>query len=127
MPELKIGLAYVSALNFDQSFLQFNAKKKINAKKSSRFEFKCWILKTGSLNIDVESSLYEACLPLTLTWVKLNVRPELSTEPTHFLTLMHNGVECFSLDVMSYSYHCSDQFQFLPGHWQVKVLDFLRP
>ena len=41
MPELKIGLAYVGALNFDQSFLQFNAKKKINAKKSSRFEFKC--------------------------------------------------------------------------------------
>ena len=41
MPELKIGLADVSALNFDQSFLQFNAKKKITAKKSSRFEFKC--------------------------------------------------------------------------------------
>ena len=38
---LKIGLVDVSALNFDQSFLQFNAKKKINAKKSSRFEFKC--------------------------------------------------------------------------------------
>ena len=56
--ELKIGLAYVSALNFDQSFLQFNAKKKINAKKSSRFEFKCWILKTGSLNIDVEFTLW---------------------------------------------------------------------
>ena len=48
--ELKIGLADVSALNFDQSFLQFNPKKKINAKKS-RFEFKCWILKTASLNI----------------------------------------------------------------------------
>ena len=41
MPELKIGLADERALNFDQSFLQFNAKKKINAKKSSRFEFKC--------------------------------------------------------------------------------------
>ena len=26
--ELKIGLVYVSTLNFDQSFLQFNAKKK---------------------------------------------------------------------------------------------------
>ena len=39
MPELKIGLADVRALNFDQSFLQFNAKKKINAKSSSRFEF----------------------------------------------------------------------------------------
>ena len=33
MMELKIGLAYVRALNFDQSFQQFNAKKKINAKK----------------------------------------------------------------------------------------------
>ena len=39
--DFKIGLADVRALNFDQSFLQFNAKKKINAKKSSRFEFKC--------------------------------------------------------------------------------------
>ena len=51
MPELKIGLADVSALNFDQSFLQFNTKKKINAKKSSRFEFKCWILKTATYNL----------------------------------------------------------------------------
>ena len=41
MSELKIGLADVSALNFDESFLQFNAKKNINVKKSSRFEFKC--------------------------------------------------------------------------------------
>ena len=41
MSELQIGLADVSALNFDQSFLQFNAKKNINVKKSSRFEFKC--------------------------------------------------------------------------------------
>ena len=39
--EYEIGLADVSVLNFDQSFLQFNAKKKINAKKYSRFEFKC--------------------------------------------------------------------------------------
>ena len=51
MPELEIGLADVSALDFDQSFLQFNAKEKINAKKSSQFEFKCGILKTASLNI----------------------------------------------------------------------------
>ena len=92
MPELKIGLAYVSALNFDPSFLQFNGKKKIIAKKSSRFEFKCWrILKTASL-------LYEPCLPLTLTGVKLNVRPEMSTEPTNFLTLMNNGKAFSSLD-----------------------------
>ena len=33
MMELKIGLAYVRVLNFDQSFQQFNAKKKISAKK----------------------------------------------------------------------------------------------
>ena len=33
MMELKIGLAYVRALSVDQSFQQFNAKKKINAKK----------------------------------------------------------------------------------------------
>ena len=58
MPGLKTGLTDVSTLNFDQSFLHFNAKKKINAKKSSRFEFKCWILKTGSLNIDVEFTLW---------------------------------------------------------------------
>ena len=51
IPELKIGLADVSALNFDQSFLQYNAKKKKNAKKSSRFEFKCLILKTAGLSI----------------------------------------------------------------------------
>ena len=56
--ELKTELAYVSALSFDLSFLQFNARKKINAKKSSRFEFKCWILKTGSLNTDVEFTLW---------------------------------------------------------------------
>ena len=41
MHELEIGLADVSALTFDQSFLQFNAKKKISPKKSSRFKFKC--------------------------------------------------------------------------------------
>ena len=40
MQELEIGLADVSALNFDQYFLEFNAKKKLNVKKSSRFEFK---------------------------------------------------------------------------------------
>ena len=48
--ELKIGLADVSTLNFDQSFSHFNAKKKTNVKKSSQFEFKCWILKTASSN-----------------------------------------------------------------------------
>ena len=51
MPELKIGLADVSAFIFDQSFLQFNAKKKVNAKKCCRYEFKCEILKTACINI----------------------------------------------------------------------------
>ena len=41
MLELEIGLADVSELNVDQSFLQFNAKKKVNTQASSRFEFKC--------------------------------------------------------------------------------------
>ena len=41
MPELDIGLADGGGLNFDQSFLQFNVKKKIYAKSSSRFDFKC--------------------------------------------------------------------------------------
>ena len=38
MIELKIGLADIRTFNVDQPFLQFNAKKKINVKKCSRFE-----------------------------------------------------------------------------------------
>ena len=38
---------------------------------------------------------------------KLNVRPEVSTEPTHFLTLMNNGKGFSSLDDMACSYQCS--------------------
>ena len=38
MPELEIRIVDGG---FDQSFLQFNAKKKIHTKSSSRFEFKC--------------------------------------------------------------------------------------
>ena len=41
MPELYIGLVHGGKLSFDQSFLQFNVKKKINAKSSSQFDFKC--------------------------------------------------------------------------------------
>ena len=48
MPELEIGL--VDGVNFDQSFLLFNVKKKINEKSSSRFDFKCRILDTVSLS-----------------------------------------------------------------------------
>ena len=41
MTELEIELAHGRGLNFDQSFLQFNPKKKIYAKSSSQFDFKC--------------------------------------------------------------------------------------
>ena len=38
---------------------------------------------------------------------------------------MNNGKAFSSLDGVVCSYQCSDHFQFLPGHWQAKVLDFL--
>ena len=41
MFELDIGLVDGAKLNFDQSFLQFNVKKKLYAKSSTRFDFKC--------------------------------------------------------------------------------------
>ena len=41
MPELDIKLVDRGELNFDQSFLQLNVKKKIYKKSSSRFDFKC--------------------------------------------------------------------------------------
>ena len=41
MSELGIGLVDGGELNFDQPFLQFNVKKKLYAKSSSRFDFKC--------------------------------------------------------------------------------------
>ena len=50
MPELDIGLVDWAKLNFDQSFQEFNVKKKYYAKSSSRFDFKCWILDTASLS-----------------------------------------------------------------------------
>ena len=50
MRELETALADESELNFDQSFVQFNGKKRRYAKSSSWFEFKCWILNTASLN-----------------------------------------------------------------------------
>ena len=48
--ELETALADESELNFDQSFVQFNGKKRSYAKSSSWFEFKCWILNAASLN-----------------------------------------------------------------------------
>ena len=41
MPELEIGLVDEGELNFNQSFLKFNAKKKIQEKNYFRFDFKC--------------------------------------------------------------------------------------
>ena len=52
MPELEIRLADGCALNFNQSFLKFNVKKKIYIERESYswFDFKCWILDTASLS-----------------------------------------------------------------------------
>ena len=51
MPELEIGLVNDGGeLNFNQSFLKFNVKKKTQAKSYSRFDFKSWILDTASLS-----------------------------------------------------------------------------
>ena len=41
MPELEIGLADGSELNFNQSYLKFNVTKKVQAKSCSQFDFKC--------------------------------------------------------------------------------------
>ena len=41
MFELDIGLVDGAKLNFDQSSLQFDVKKKLYAKTSTRFDFKC--------------------------------------------------------------------------------------
>ena len=50
MPELEIGLVDGGELNFNQSVLQFHVKKKAKVKSSNRFDFKCWIRDTASLN-----------------------------------------------------------------------------
>ena len=41
MLELEIGLVDGGQFNFNQSFLKFNVKKKIQVKSSSPFDFKC--------------------------------------------------------------------------------------
>ena len=41
MPKLEIGLVDGGELIFDKSFMQFIVKKRIYAKNSSRFDFKC--------------------------------------------------------------------------------------
>ena len=40
MPEIELGLVDGDKLNFDQSSLKFNVKKKIQAKSYYRFDFK---------------------------------------------------------------------------------------
>ena len=47
-------------------------------------------------------------------------RPEVNSETTNFLTFMNNSKAFSSLDAMACSYQCSNQFQFLSGHWPAK-------
>ena len=49
MLELEIGLVDGCELNFNQSFLKFNVKKKYTG-SYSRFDFSSWILDTDSLS-----------------------------------------------------------------------------
>ena len=49
-------------------------------------------------------------------------RPEVNSEPTHFLTLMNNGKAFSSLDGMACSYQCLTSFSFYqdtdkPRYW----------
>ena len=61
MPELEIGHVDGGEFNFNQSFLQFNLKKKIYAKNSlkehSRFDWKCWLLDTASLSNELIATI----------------------------------------------------------------------
>ena len=51
MPELEKGLVDGGELNFNQSFLKFNAcKEKIKVKDYSQCDFKFWILDTANLS-----------------------------------------------------------------------------
>ena len=52
---------------------------------------------------DVQVTLWGISNFLTLFWVKLNLRPEVNSQPTHFLTLMNNGKVFSSLDGVAYS------------------------
>ena len=52
----------------------------------------------------------------------LNVRPEMSTEPTHFLRLMNNVKAFSNLDSMACNYQCLTSFSFYqdtgkPKYW----------
>ena len=49
----------------------------------------------------------------------------MNSESTHFLTFMNNSKAFSSLDDMTCSYQCSEQFQFLPGTDQQKGIGFL--
>ena len=41
MPELEMGHVDGGELNFNQSFLKFDVKKKVQMKSYSRFDLKC--------------------------------------------------------------------------------------
>ena len=51
MQELEIGLVDRGEFSFNQSFLQFNVKKKIQAKSYFRFDNNCWKLDTANSSI----------------------------------------------------------------------------
>ena len=59
---------------------------------------------------------------LTFTWVKLRKRPEVNSEPTHFL----NSDKAFlSLDDMACSYQFLTNFSFYHGTDMPKGIGFL--
>ena len=63
MPELEIGLVDGCKLNFNQSFLKFNVKKKIEAESYSQFDFKGYLgYKTiTSPNLSSEAQIKNFC------------------------------------------------------------------
>ena len=124
-------------LNFNQSFLKFTVKKKIQVESYSRFDFKCWILDTASLskiycynnaNFTIVF-LSHKCkvhsvrhISLTYTCVKLSERSEVTWNYWHswIVKFMNTGKAFPSLDDMACSNPWHDQPQFLPGHLQAK-------
>ena len=57
---------------------------------------------------------------LSFTWIRVFKRPEVNSESTLFLIFMNNGRVFTSLDALTCTCQCPDQFQLLPRHWQAK-------
>ena len=125
MSEPEIGLAEGSELNFDQSFQQLNRKKKIYAKCSARFKFKQLIYYYNNANFTTaflsDKNNFLRCKMHSVRHTHLFnfylnkiiwKRPEVNSEPTHFLTFKNND-EAFSiLDGMACSYQSLTSFSF---------------